>query len=523
MRNRLVVQGQRKGLFMGVASGRVRMNFGAMVIAACLGVFLVLTFSNAFLLNRSGDIANKVRHEQESTLVDHELKNFLVLFAQAQAQISDWDASYDAFMGEIDDGFVFDNITDWLWSDFGILMTYVVSPANKTKVAVLKETRLKAGQGEYIIQENIDLVDEARMKFQKEFTLDKPLPAAQLIRDILAGPDEGRFAWSIRSINGRLCYVIAQAIAPDRAKALGNHEPDILFTVKQINKEYLSSVSEKLAVEDLHFDFLDKEINETGYLPLVALPNGRIVHARWTPDDPSKTIWAETLPVLVIPFVITALALVVIAWRFSFMLRALQKSEEQNRFLALHDALTGLPNRLFFDRALEEAILQKKQMQCAIISLDLDHFKSVNDSLGHEAGDRVLSSVSNRISERLGSSGLASRVGGDEFSILLYDGLEQHKLEALSADLIAAVSIPVLVPGGIAEVGASIGVARWPEDALAVKSLLRRADEALYASKQNGRGQVIFASQQDVAPKGTTSKEADRRSQQLKTLLAKTA
>ena len=193
---------------MGVASGRVRMNFGAMVIAACLGVFLVLTFSNAFLLNRSGDIANKVRHEQESTLVDHELKNFLVLFAQAQAQISDWDASYDAFMGEIDDGFVFDNITDWLWSDFGILMTYVVSPANKTKVAVLKETRLKAGQGEYIIQENIDLVDEARMKFQKEFTLDKPLPAAQLIRDILAGPDEGRFAWSIRSINGpsMLCY-----------------------------------------------------------------------------------------------------------------------------------------------------------------------------------------------------------------------------------------------------------------------------------------------------------------------------
>ncbi|WP_321448798.1 diguanylate cyclase domain-containing protein [uncultured Cohaesibacter sp.] len=507
---------------MGVASGRQKVNFGAIVIVACVGVFLALTFSNIFLLNRSGEIANSVRHEQERKLVEHELNNFLILFAHAQSQVSDWDASYDAFMGEIDDEFVFDNITSWLWGDFGILMTYVVTPANKTKVAVLKETRLKAGQGEYIIEENIDLVEEARAKFQKEFTTDKPMPAAQLLKDILAGPEEGRFAWSIRPVNGRLSYVIAQAVAPNRAVELGNHEPDVLFTVKQINKDYIAAASEKLVVEDFHFDYLDSVKNEIGYLPLVTLPDGRIAHARWTPDDPSRAIWQQTLPVLAVPFFITALALVAIAWRFSFMLRALQKSEEQNRFLALHDALTGLPNRLFFDRELEETILQRKQKRCAIISLDLDRFKAVNDNYGHQAGDMVLSAVSERISERLGSSGMASRVGGDEFGILLYDHLEQDKLECLCEDLIAAVNIPVLVPGGVAEVGASIGVARWPEDAFTVKAILRRADEALYISKQNGRGRVTFVSHQDKATLRSDPEEEDRRIQQLKALLART-
>nr|WP_321981717.1 diguanylate cyclase [uncultured Cohaesibacter sp.] len=507
---------------MGVASDRQRMNFGAMVIVACLVVFLALTFSNFFLLNRSGEIANTVRHEQERKLVKHELDNFLLLFAHAQSQISDWDDAYDAFMGEIDDDFVLDNITDWLWGDFGILMTYVVSSANKTKVAVLKETRLKAGQGEYIIKKNIDLIEEARAKFQREFTTDKPLPAAELIKDILATPDKGRFAWSIRPVNGRLSYVIAQVLAPNRAVALGDRDPDVLFTVKQINKDYITAASEKLVVEGFHFDYLDRVRNETGYLPLVALPDGRIAHARWMPDNPSKAIWEQTLPILAAPFFITACALIAIAWRFSFMLRALQKSEQQNRFLALHDALTGLPNRLSFDRELEKTILQRKQKRCAIVSLDLDRFKAVNDTYGHEAGDIVLSAVAKRISERLGTSGMAARVGGDEFGLLLYGPLEQDKIKALCEDLIAAVCLPVLVPGGVAEVGASIGVALWPEDAFTVKAILRRTDEALYRSKQNGRGQVTFASQQDEVGLDINPKDSDRRIQQLKSLLTKT-
>ncbi len=493
---------------------------------ACIGVFLALAFSNYFLLQRSGHIANTVRYQQERKLVKHELENQLMQFAHAQSQISDWDDSYDAFKGVIDEQFVSDNITNWLWVDFGILMTYVVTIENKTKIAVYKDKLLPPGSGENIIQDNLDLIKQARAKYLMEFSSDRPIPAAKLIKDILAKPRDGRFAWSVRTINGQLVCIIAQVVAPDRGVALKDFRPDILFTVRPIDKEYLVAASQKLMVKDLHFDYLNEVHEENGYMPIVPLPDGRIVHARWTSDQPSQTIWRQTLPVLAIPFILVAVALTLIAWRFSKMLHALQISEQQNRFLAMHDALTGLPNRLHFDLKLEQLIAQQKDAQCSIICLDLDRFKSVNDNFGHSAGDTVLSIVSQRISKRLGRAGLVARVGGDEFNILLFGKLDDEALQSLCDDLIAEVCVPIPMPDGIAEVGASIGVAKWPDDALTVKSVLRCADEALYASKINGRRRVSFAKSRarrstDLASSAAQTQQLDESVDKLKGILAR--
>ncbi len=508
---------------MGLTAASLKINLGVMVITACLGVFLALTFSSVFLLNRSGEIADKVRHEQETRLVEHELNHQIIQFARDQSQISDWDASYTAFWGQIDDKFVLENLTNWLWNDFGIFMTYVVSPRNKNKIAIVENRRLDAGQGQHIIDENLDLVEEARAKYLEDFTEKRHLPAVKLTRDILAEPQQGRFAWSIRTINGQLAYVMAQAIGPEYAVQRGDKNPDILFTVKQIDKSTLIAAGEKLMVENFHFDFLYQRHEGHGHLPIVALPDGRIVHVRWTPDNPSETIWNQTLPILALPYALAALALIVIAWRFSHMLHALQYSEEQNRFLALHDAVTGLPNRLYFDHALEETISSNKYEHCVIISLDLDRFKAVNDRLGHEAGDVVLSTVSERISESLGKLGIAARVGGDEFSILFYDRLELEDLQLFCERLIEVISQPILVPGGVADVGASIGVARWPEDATTVKSVLRCADDALYFSKENGRGQVSIASRKPKPANRNVDQRLGQSIDKLREILGKTA
>ncbi|PLW74808.1 hypothetical protein C0081_22990 [Cohaesibacter celericrescens] len=126
--------------------------------------------------------------------------------------------------------------------------------------------------------------------------------------------------------------------------------------------------------------------------------------------------------------------------------------------------------------------------------MDLDRFKAVNDTFGHQAGDVVLTVISERIAKRVGSNGMAARVGGDEFIILLHDHLEKDDVLFLCDQMIEDVSIPIDIHGGTAEVGASIGVAWWPDDALTVKSIIRSADDALYCSKENGRGQVSCAS-----------------------------
>ncbi len=515
------MKGWKKGTQMSFKTGSIRVNYGVVIVLACLGVFMALAFSNYYLLKRSGEIADEVRHKQERLLLKHELNHELLLFAHAQSQISDWDASYEALSGTLDEKFIFNNITDWLWSDFGLLMTFVVAPDNTTTVAVLKDIRLKAGQGDAIVSDNADLVEEARKKFSYEFTAPKLNAAALLRSDELVGIEEGRFAWSIREVNGHLAFVYAQAIAPEVAVEKKDLNPNILFTIRAIDKGYLEHASEKLNLKDLHFAFLKEPVSTSGSLPVVALPDGRIVHARWTPENPSQTIWDQTMPVLAAPFIIAAIILLLIALRFSHVLHALQKSEEQNRFLALHDALTGLPNRLFFDKELESAIVHKKHAHCAILCLDLDRFKAVNDSFGHEAGDKVLTVVSSRIAERLGKSGIVSRVGGDEFNILIYGRKEKGELRTLCEDLIADVCSPIKVTGGVTEVGASIGVSLWPEDAATVKSALRGADEALYLSKEKGRGRVSFAGQLRGKAVNGHIASSEEGLEQLKSMLAK--
>ena len=157
--------------------------------------------------------------------------------------------------------------------------------------------------------------------------------------------------------------------------------------------------------------------------------------------------------------------------------------------------MTGLPNRLQFDQALDDIVSHNKQDRCAIVCVDLDGFKSVNDTYGHQAGDVVITTVASRIAKIVGDTGVAARVGGDEFVILLHDNIDRDSVLWLCDSIIESASEDVRFDGGIARVGASIGVAWWPDDALTPQTIIRRADEALYRAKENGRGRVHFASE----------------------------
>ena len=107
------------------------------------------------------------------------------------------------------------------------------------------------------------------------------------------------------------------------------------------------------------------------------------------------------------------------------IVRKIQESEEHNKFMAEHDALTGLPNRLQFDKQLDAIIEQKGQSKCAILCMDLDKFKQVNDTYGHLAGDVVIKTVADRLAAQVGDRGLVARIGGDEFIILLRNELSK--------------------------------------------------------------------------------------------------
>jgi len=171
-----------------------------------------------------------------------------------------------------------------------------------------------------------------------------------------------------------------------------------------------------------------------------------------------------------------------------------RKSSEKIAYLARYDTLTGLPNRLMLHETLGQAMddARKWRRRCAFIMVDLDRFKAVNDSLGHQTGDRLLEQVSRRLEEIAGDNEICGRLGGDEFGIVVRDARDFEAIDMLARKVIERVSQPYEVDHHTLFVGASVGSALAPRDGKGVEELMRNADLALYRAKDHGRG-VHFA------------------------------
>lgn len=165
------------------------------------------------------------------------------------------------------------------------------------------------------------------------------------------------------------------------------------------------------------------------------------------------------------------------------------QQEQRIRHQAEHDSLTGLANRLQFERRLAHAISRSGACgsQLAVMFIDLDHFKRINDSLGHQAGDQVLAMVASRLQAILRGGDLLARMGGDEF-ILLLDGVENRdQIDAVAQRIMQTLAAPLQLGQRRVQVQASVGVACFPQDGARPEELIRRADMAMYEAKQKGR------------------------------------
>jgi diguanylate cyclase (GGDEF)-like protein/PAS domain S-box-containing protein len=187
-------------------------------------------------------------------------------------------------------------------------------------------------------------------------------------------------------------------------------------------------------------------------------------------------------------------------------------AEDQIAFLAYHDKLTGLPNRAMFDELLELSLARARRVDegVAVISVDLDDFKLVNDSLGHEAGDALIAQLAERVREATRDTDLVARPGGDEFLVLLAD-LDrtpamtggQHgdviTAEAVAARILHGLKAPFTIGDTELYVTASLGISVYPEDAPDAVALLQNADTAMYRSKRSGPGGFLTHAREDAS------------------------
>lgn len=205
--------------------------------------------------------------------------------------------------------------------------------------------------------------------------------------------------------------------------------------------------------------------------------------------------------------------LLALLWRESrHTLRLLdlsRRQEQDERHRAQHDPLTGLANRRLFEHMLAEAARRARcgEEPFALLLLDLDRFKEVNDTLGHDAGDRLLQVVAARLRGQVRQGDLIARLGGDEFAILQADARDAEMADGLARRLVAALSQTCEIEGHRLRIGASIGIALAPDHSVEGERLVRLADRALYRAKAEGGG-VVLATADDTTAGGSASASA---------------
>jgi diguanylate cyclase (GGDEF)-like protein/PAS domain S-box-containing protein len=178
-----------------------------------------------------------------------------------------------------------------------------------------------------------------------------------------------------------------------------------------------------------------------------------------------------------------------------------RRAEEHIEYLAYHDELTGIPNRAHFQREFDHtvAVSQRYGLSCALLLVDLDRFKYINDTIGHQAGDQLLKQMAARLRACLRDSDVIARLGGDEFVILMQDAANMEAVTAVADKILEVASRPLIIEDQEFLVTASIGISTYPHDGADLQTLLKSSDLAMYRAKEQGKnGYQYFAPEMNV-------------------------
>ena len=257
----------------------------------------------------------------------------------------------------------------------------------------------------------------------------------------------------------------------------------------------------------------DPKIAVTGSLSLLFLSAAYLFfisaerHARGTIAATIGLVgWGLSYPAVMLlriyfPDVTPDLALVELPQYFviaGIMLTLLEEHVERTERMAMHDPLTDLPNRRLFEERLiatmEEARINRTTVACLVI--DVDNFKTINDTLGHSAGDQLLRALAVRLSWHMSPRDILARTGGDEFTALLAGVSDEHHLRFIAGAMMSAGSVPIAIDGKAVDVRISIGIALSPDHADDIDSLRRAADQAMYSAKRRGGSMLAFADEE---------------------------
>jgi len=256
-------------------------------------------------------------------------------------------------------------------------------------------------------------------------------------------------------------------------------------TASQFNNEYLFA--------DSHFSLVHSTGPDRAVHPILNTAGRFVAFFDWERDRPGLMMLRQTGPALAAAFAVAAILVFLLLSQLRRSSAALEAGRRHAEHQAAHDRLTGLPNRMNFDMHLARVLTdrQSTSSHIALLMLDLDRFKQVNDTLGHQAGDELICAVGRRIRAVVGPGVMIARLGGDEFAILVVSRDRQHDVTAMASGIIEAIGQPFDLNHFKAHVGVSIGIVNVTGGNAEPRELVRKADIALYEAKASGRNRAV--------------------------------
>jgi len=304
----------------------------------------------------------------------------------------------------------------------------------------------------------------------------------------------GRRVALIQRFFDRPAIVAAVAVGSDSDLKLGNEHAPIAFSVKYIDETMLGEIGSRLQLTGLRRIDDPAQALDAQTTTIADAQGDPIVRFAWKPTKAGGTIIWSILPFIAVAIAGFALLVGLVIRHMRQTANAIATGETQLRHLALHDPVSGLPNRIYFGERLESVIEEVRRggPTAAVFYIDLDHFKDVNDTLGHHIGDALILNVTQRLSRIVRGDDLVARLGGDEFAIITVCSSDSYSLQALAGRIISALCAPYAINGHNIIIGASIGIAAIDRRARDAGDILRYADMALYRAKNEGRNRACI-------------------------------
>lgn len=464
-----------------------------LVATTTLLALLAFTFALQLGFKASLNLVDGLdRSSQEQLAANYISRSGRELIDQQRVQLS-WDEAVLNAGTKVNPAWADEYIGAFLSSNFHFDRLYLVSPKGEL-LRSWDRGKLASGADFAAIAGSVQ--QQLQVLSGNQSIQGKPARMVRL-RDTMWPVDENgrpltRASVQTISFNGHPALVSVISIIPDTDYSLLRQTQNHVVAVRSLDDKYLASLGKGLLFDNVRFQSAKPADEAANALQLRDSAGKPLGWVSWAVEPASKIIKDRMVPLAMAYFLFLVAVIgggAAIVRSLVQVMRDLRQRESQAHHLAMHDAMTGLPNRTHFLQQLDRALAGPLQDNEVVIVafLDLDHFKYINDNLGHSFGDELIAQVAERCGFGLDADDLVSRFGGDEFVVMRKVSRSKSGPSRLAEEIMALFKEPFIVGGRPIDVSSSCGVSWAPDQGSTAAELLRNADIALYQAKQRGR------------------------------------